>query len=69
MNMYATKCVVYTTDDVPLSPSLFLNSSGVLAISWYPPGMKDDNGDTTDDIVPLVLDAAHKYQIKVFMGL
>lgn len=52
-----------------LSSNLSLNLSGVLAISWYPPGMKDDNGDTTDDIVPLVLDAAHKYQIKVFMDL
>ncbi|XP_062379227.1 glycoprotein endo-alpha-1,2-mannosidase [Sardina pilchardus] len=38
---------------------------GVLAISWYPPGLKDDNGDITDGIVPLVLDTAHKYQIKV----
>ncbi|XP_028839379.1 glycoprotein endo-alpha-1,2-mannosidase [Denticeps clupeoides] len=38
---------------------------GVLAVSWYPPGMKDDNGESTDDIVPLVLDAAHEYEIKV----
>ncbi|KAJ8377336.1 hypothetical protein AAFF_G00261210 [Aldrovandia affinis] len=38
---------------------------GVLAVSWYPPGMKDDNGEPTDDIVPLVLAAAHRYQVKV----
>ncbi|XP_029114594.1 glycoprotein endo-alpha-1,2-mannosidase [Scleropages formosus] len=38
---------------------------GVLALSWYPPGMKDDNGEPTDDIVPLVLDLALKYQLKV----
>ncbi|KAL2098518.1 hypothetical protein ACEWY4_004998 [Coilia grayii] len=38
---------------------------GVLAISWYPPGMSDDNGEFSDNIVPLVLDAAHTYQIKV----
>ncbi|XP_076834912.1 glycoprotein endo-alpha-1,2-mannosidase [Brachyhypopomus gauderio] len=38
---------------------------GVLAVSWYPPGMKDDNGEPTDDIVPLILDIADKYQLKV----
>ncbi|XP_006004938.1 glycoprotein endo-alpha-1,2-mannosidase [Latimeria chalumnae] len=38
---------------------------GVVAISWYPPGMADENGEPTDDIVPLVLDAAHKYHLKV----
>ncbi|KAM6973212.1 glycoprotein endo-alpha-1,2-mannosidase [Aplochiton taeniatus] len=38
---------------------------GVLAVSWYPPGMKDDNGEPTDDIVPLILDVAHKYHVKV----
>ncbi|KAL7862476.1 hypothetical protein SRHO_G00139170 [Serrasalmus rhombeus] len=38
---------------------------GVLAVSWYPPGMKDDNGDSTDDIVPLVLEVADKYKVKV----
>lgn len=27
--------------------------------------MKDDNGDTVDDIVPLLLEVAHKYYIKV----
>ncbi len=29
--------------------------------------MKDDNGDTVDDIVPLLLEVAHKYHIKVCM--
>ncbi|KAG7465813.1 hypothetical protein MATL_G00157750 [Megalops atlanticus] len=38
---------------------------GVLALSWYPPGMKDDNGEPTDNIVPLILDVAQKYQLKV----
>ncbi|KAJ8291214.1 hypothetical protein GJAV_G00022700 [Gymnothorax javanicus] len=38
---------------------------GVLALSWYPPALKDDNGDTTDEIVPLILDTAQKYQVKV----
>lgn len=27
--------------------------------------MKDDNGEPTDDIVPLLLEVAHKYHIKV----
>lgn len=40
---------------------------GVLAVSWYPPGMKDENGEPTDDIVPLILEAAHAYHVKVCM--
>lgn len=39
--------------------------SGVIAISWYPPDMKDDNGESVDDIMPLILEVAHKYLIKV----
>ncbi|XP_053290071.1 glycoprotein endo-alpha-1,2-mannosidase [Pleuronectes platessa] len=38
---------------------------GVIAVSWYPPDMKDDNGEPTDDFVPLLLEVAHKYHIKV----
>ncbi|XP_061700667.1 glycoprotein endo-alpha-1,2-mannosidase [Syngnathoides biaculeatus] len=38
---------------------------GVVAVSWYPPGTKDDNGEPVDDIVPLLLDAAQRYAIKV----
>ncbi|KAB5562601.1 hypothetical protein PHYPO_G00019770 [Pangasianodon hypophthalmus] len=37
-------------------------SIGVLAVSWYPPGMKDDNGEPTEDIVPLILEVAAKVQ-------
>lgn len=43
--------------------------SGVLAVSWYPPNAKDDNGEPTDDIVPLLLEVAHKYHIKVRMNI
>lgn len=39
--------------------------SGVLAVSWYPPGTKDDNGEPTEDIVPLILEVAAKYKVKV----
>ncbi|XP_053315428.1 glycoprotein endo-alpha-1,2-mannosidase [Spea bombifrons] len=40
-------------------------SIGVVALSWYPLGMSDDNGEPTDDIVPLILDKAHNYGLKV----
>ncbi|XP_071063348.1 glycoprotein endo-alpha-1,2-mannosidase isoform X3 [Pseudochaenichthys georgianus] len=38
---------------------------GVLVVSWYPPNMSDDNGEPTDDIVPLLMEVAHKYHVKV----
>ncbi|XP_061551589.1 glycoprotein endo-alpha-1,2-mannosidase-like isoform X1 [Phycodurus eques] len=38
---------------------------GVVAVSWYPPRTKDDNGEPVDDIVPLLLDVAQRYNIKV----
>ncbi|KAI5102026.1 glycoprotein endo-alpha-1,2-mannosidase, partial [Silurus meridionalis] len=38
---------------------------GVLAVSWYPPGMKDENGEPTENIVPLILEVAAKYKVKV----
>lgn len=39
--------------------------SGVLAVSWYPRSMNDDNGEEIDNLLPLILDAADKYQLKV----
>lgn len=39
--------------------------SGVIALSWYPPGMADENGEPTDDLVPIILDYASKYNLKV----
>lgn len=44
---------------------LVLCVSGVLVLSWYPPGMADDNGEPSDDLVPAILDTAHQYQIQV----
>ncbi|KAM6115925.1 LOW QUALITY PROTEIN: glycoprotein endo-alpha-1,2-mannosidase-like protein [Phoenicopterus ruber ruber] len=38
---------------------------GVLVLSWYPPGLADDNGEPSDSLVPSILDAAHRYAIKV----
>uniref|UniRef100_A0A8B9QH24 Glycoprotein endo-alpha-1,2-mannosidase n=2 Tax=Apteryx owenii TaxID=8824 RepID=A0A8B9QH24_APTOW len=40
-------------------------SIGVISLSWYPPGMADENGEPTDDLVPVILDFAHKYNLKV----
>ncbi|XP_068607977.1 glycoprotein endo-alpha-1,2-mannosidase isoform X2 [Brachionichthys hirsutus] len=38
---------------------------GVIAVSWYPPHMSDDNGEPQEDLVHLLLEMAHKYNIKV----
>ncbi|XP_061824130.2 glycoprotein endo-alpha-1,2-mannosidase [Nerophis lumbriciformis] len=38
---------------------------GVIAVSWYPPNTNDDNGEPLDAIMPLLLDVAHQYHIKV----
>ncbi|XP_054826494.1 glycoprotein endo-alpha-1,2-mannosidase isoform X3 [Eublepharis macularius] len=40
-------------------------SIGVLALSWYPPGMNDENGEPTDGLVLTILDIAHKYKLKI----
>ncbi|XP_044864843.1 glycoprotein endo-alpha-1,2-mannosidase isoform X3 [Mauremys mutica] len=40
-------------------------SVGVIALSWYPPGMADENGEPSEDLVPVILDNAHKYSLKV----
>lgn len=42
---------------------------GVIAVSWYPPNTKDDNGEPMDDFVPLLLEVAHKYHIKVLFHI
>lgn len=38
---------------------------GVLVLSWYPPEVADDHGEPTEDMVPAVMDAAHRHSIKV----
>jgi hypothetical protein len=39
--------------------------SGVLSVSWYPPGLADDEGDNVDAVIPQLLEAAQKYDLKV----
>ena len=38
---------------------------GVLVLSWYPPGKADNNGIPVDGLVPIILDSAKKYGLKV----
>ena len=39
--------------------------SGVVAVSWYPPSMNDENSVEWDRYIPQLLDIAHKYLLKV----
>lgn len=45
--------------------SCFCVSPGVLVLSWYPPGLADDNGEPAEDLVSAVLDAAYRHNLKV----
>lgn len=38
---------------------------GVVAVSWYPSGQNDDEGLPPDRLMPAILDAADKYDLKV----
>ena len=38
---------------------------GVLCVSWYPPGLSDDEGPPPDTQIPLLLDIAHNHSIAV----
>uniref|UniRef100_A0A4W5R6J0 Mannosidase endo-alpha like n=1 Tax=Hucho hucho TaxID=62062 RepID=A0A4W5R6J0_9TELE len=40
-------------------------AAGVLVLSWYPPGIADNHGEPREDLVPAVMDAAHRHSIKV----
>lgn len=42
---------------------------GVIAVSWYPAGMSDDEGPPPDPVIPVLLDAAFKYSIKVTLHI
>ena len=38
---------------------------GVVAVSWYPPGRADEEGIPSDSLVPLLLDTANSFSIKL----
>lgn len=42
---------------------------GVLAVSWYPPGKADDQGGPPDTLVPLLMDIALMYNLKVTLHI
>lgn len=44
---------------------LQLAGVGVIAVSWYPPGLADAEGTPPDYIMPLLLDVAEAFSIKV----
>ena len=41
--------------------------TGVITVSWYPPSLADDEGNDVDSVIPLLLDAADKLQLKVYL--
>ena len=43
-----------------------MSGVGTLSVSWYPPGTADDEGQSWDDVIPLLLDKAEKYKASVF---
>lgn len=40
--------------------------AGTVAVSWYPKDWADSQGKSWDDLMPTLLDAAAKYDLKVF---
>lgn len=42
--------------------------SGVVVVSWYPAGDADNEGLEPDSLMPLILDKAHKYDLKVILN-
>ncbi|XP_023332334.1 glycoprotein endo-alpha-1,2-mannosidase [Eurytemora carolleeae] len=38
---------------------------GVISVSWYPPGLSDENGPKSDELIPTLLRIAQKYNLKV----
>lgn len=42
---------------------------GVLVVSWYPPNKEDENGVPVDGLIPVLLDHAAKYSLKVALHI
>lgn len=42
---------------------------GVLAVSWYPPGKADEQGEPSDSLVPTLLDVALMYDLRVTLHI
>ena len=42
---------------------------GVLVVSWYPPGLSDDEGPPPDPVIPVLLDSALAHGIKLALHI
>lgn len=40
-------------------------SIGVVSVSWYPPNQADENGPPTDSLIPILLDIATEFKLKI----
>lgn len=41
----------------------------MVVLSWYPLGLADDHGEPFEDLVPWILDAALRHNLKVSISL
>ena len=42
---------------------------GIMSVSWYPEGMSDDEGGPPDELIPELLNIAHKYGVKITLHI
>lgn len=45
------------------------SGAGVLSVSWYPPGLADENGKPSDSLIPILLEAAQLQGLKVCLHI
>ena len=65
-NLYSFRHVVCPLlNYLSLILHMHVTVSGVIAVSWYPSGQNDDEGLPPDRLMPAILDAADKYDLKV----
>ena len=55
----------YDVYDVYLETNKWTFISGVVVVSWYPAGYADNEGQEPDSLMPIILDHAQKYELKV----
>jgi glycoprotein endo-alpha-1,2-mannosidase len=42
---------------------------GVLSVSWYPPGLADEHGPQSDNLVPTLLRLAAEYHLRICLHI
>uniref|UniRef100_A0A1I8GVY9 Glycoprotein endo-alpha-1,2-mannosidase-like protein n=1 Tax=Macrostomum lignano TaxID=282301 RepID=A0A1I8GVY9_9PLAT len=45
------------------------SGAGTVVVSWYPPGMADENGRPVDRLVPMLLSAAREFQLRLALHI